>query len=83
MFENQIIEGIYASRFIASWQKAGGNCRKDRDLFEEWLRSLVINGRNLTDREIHGICFLASNGKLELETWAKKFLRENKKGENL
>lgn len=81
MFENKVIEGIYVSRFIASWQKAGGNCRKDYSLFKEWLKTLVINGRSLSDEEIHDICFLADNGKMELEMSAKAFLKKNEKGE--
>ena len=81
MFENKDIEGIYISRFIASWQEAGGNCRKDYGLFEEWLETLIINGRHLTDEEIHDILFIANNGKLELELSAKMFLKKNAKGE--
>ena len=82
MFENKTIEGIYISRFIASWQKAGGNCRKDYGLFKEWLGSLIINGRHLTDGEIHDILLIADNGKLELELSAKMFLKKNaNKGE--
>ena len=78
MFENKIIEGIHISRFIASWEDAGGNCRKDRNLFREWLETLVINGRHLTDEEIHDIYFIAGNGKLELEMSAKAFIKKNK-----
>lgn len=77
MFENKEIEGIYISRFIASWQ-AAGNCRKDYGLFREWLKTLIINGRYLTDDEIHDILFIADNGKLELEMSARKFLKKQK-----
>lgn len=77
-FENKDIEGIYISRFIASWQKSGGNCRKDYGLFKEWLKSLIINDRHLTDNEIRAICFIADNGKMELETSAKAFLKNHK-----
>lgn len=78
MFENKTIEGIYISRFIASWENAGGNCRKDFVLFRKWLSSLIINGRHLTENEILDILFLAGNGKLELEDSAKAFIKENK-----
>lgn len=78
MFENKMINGIHISRFIASWEDAGGNCRKDRDLFRKWLSSLIINGRHLTDGEIHDILFIAGNGKMELEDSAKAFIKENK-----
>ena len=78
MFENKLIENIYISRFIASWEKAGGNCRKDRELFRKWLEALIINGRHLTENEIHDILFLAGNGKMELEDSAKAFIKENK-----
>ena len=54
-----------------------GNCRKDYALFKEWLKSLVINGRHLTDEEIHDILFIADNGKMELELSAKMFLKKN------
>lgn len=57
--------------------KKGGNCRKDYALFKEWLKSLVINGRHLTDEEIHDILFIADNGKMELELSAKMFLKKN------
>ena len=78
MFENKVIEGIHISRFIASWQEATGNCRKEKGLFREWLKSLVINGRYLTDGEVHDILFVADNGKLELEMSAKAFIKEKK-----
>jgi hypothetical protein len=78
MFENKEIEGIYISRFIASWQKAGGNCRKDYPLFKEWLESLVINGRHLSDKEVRDILLLADNGKVELEMSARAFLKNHK-----
>ena len=75
MFENIMIDGyIYATRFIASWIKVGGTLNKPGDLtkFVNWLRSL-----ELSENEICSIKFLATNGKLELEDDAKKFLKEN------
>lgn len=78
-FENELINNIHKSRYIASWTKSGGTLdRKGRWLFKEWLRSLVINGRNLTEEEIRQIYNYADNGKMELETWAERFLKEAK-----
>ena len=71
MFENRIIEGIHISRFVASWVNEGG---KLNFRFKEWLATLTINGRKLTDEEIQDIYNFGSNGKLELEASASKFL---------
>ena len=73
MFKNTQIKGYtYATRYIASWIKVGGKlqCNKDIVDFEEWLKSL-----NLDEEDINKIIFLATNGKLELEVSAKKFLK--------
>ena len=71
MFENKNIRGIYATRYIASWVREGGSLAtgEDIDNFREWLLSI-----NLTDDEVEDIIYLATNGKLELEISAKKFL---------
>ena len=70
-FENVPIKGyIYASRFIASWVREGGELRHTGD-FREWLNSL-----GLTEGEIDVIIFLAENGKLELEMSAKAYLKK-------
>lgn len=74
MFENKLIEGIYVSRFVASWHDAGGGTYRK---FKSWLSSLIINGRKLTQEEINYIAHFAYNGKLELEESARRFLREN------
>lgn len=77
MFENRVINGYtYATRFIASWVREGGKLRtgKDIDDFYEWLLSL-----GLSEDDAYHIKFLAENGKLELETSARKFLNETKK----
>jgi hypothetical protein len=71
MFENKQVEGIYYSRFVASWMNARGKIYPDT--FKGWLRSLVINGRHLTPGEVTDIYNLASNGKLELEMSAKNY----------
>ena len=78
MFENRQINGYtYATRFIASWVREGGELRtgKDYDDFKEWLRSL-----GLKEDDVNHIYFLASNGKMELEYRARVFLA-NKKNE--
>lgn len=74
MFENKQINGyVYETRYIASWLRSGGSLRygEDVDNFYEWLLST-----GLTNNEAEHIKFLATNGKLELETSAKKFLNK-------
>ena len=77
-FENSLVNGIHASRYIVSWVKSGGSLKGSRrnSKFVEWLKSLTINGRSLTEEEIDQIYHLSSNGKLELECLAEKFLKE-------
>ena len=84
MFENKVYEGIYYSRFIASWIKAGGSINywarrlgKTTD-FVEWLRSLVINGKKMPEDIIYEINDFATCGKLELEYSAKNFITNRK-----
>jgi hypothetical protein len=73
MFENKIINGVHATRYIASWNKAGGAFiyREDYYNFRKWLLSI-----GLTDDDARHICRLADNGKLELENSAEKFIKE-------
>ena len=43
MFENKLINGyVYATRFIASWLKVGGNLKSGKDIatFRRWLESI-------------------------------------------
>lgn len=72
MFENKIIKGEFASRYIASWIRVGGQLRygKDEDDFNEWLLSL-----GLTEDEAYYITNLARCGKLEMQTNAMMFLK--------
>ena len=75
MFENKKINGIHASRFIMSWVREGGRLGhhgEDHDEFKKWLRSLGLN-----EDEINDIWILASNGKMELEASARKFINNN------
>ena len=75
MFKNNVVKGIHESRFIASWVNAGGKLsnRKDVNDFEDWLTSL-----GLSQDEVQRISYLATNGKLEMETSAKAFLENIK-----
>lgn len=89
MFENVIIHGIEATRYIASWARVGGDL-DDCDYrmgiehpFGQWLRSLTFRCKNgesvhMTEDEVKSIIFLASNGKLELQENAKNFLKNYK-----
>lgn len=77
MFENRAINGyIYETRFIASWIRVGGQLKTLDDIheFNEWLLSL-----GLSEEQAKHIKFLATNGKLELQTNAKKFLSNKEK----
>ena len=77
MFENKKFDTgfdghTYATRFIVSWIREGGQLRygEDIDNFYEWLLSLGLN-----NDDADYIKFLATNGKLELEISAGKFLK--------
>lgn len=74
MFKNKMIDGIHATRYIASWVRKGGQLMygEDIDDFYEWLLSLGLSTEDADD-----IKFLAMNGKMELENSALKFLREH------
>lgn len=71
MFSNNKINDVYETRYIASWLRSGGGLRfgEDYDEFRNWLKTL-----NLSDDEVDHIMNLAMNGKMELETSAKKFI---------
>lgn len=70
-FENRQFEGIYYSRFVASWCKSGGKLNWE---FKEWLKQLVINKKKIPDDTIREIYNYATNGKLELEMDAELYL---------
>lgn len=72
MYKNNKINDVHETRYIVSWLKAGGDLRygENYDEFREWLKSL-----ELMDEEIDHVVYLASNGKMELETSAKKFIQ--------
>lgn len=71
-FENKVINGIYATRFIMSWARKGGKFDwEGYDDFRKWLESLGLKTEDIED-----IMFLAENGKLELEVSAKNFIKK-------
>lgn len=73
MFENKVINGVHASRYIMSWLRSGGtfNIRGEGYYeFKEWLDSL-----GLEDEDAEYIVQLARNGRMELETSAKLFIK--------
>lgn len=74
MFENKQIRGVYATRFIASWLREGGKLQNGGDYneFRRWLKSMDLNSE-----EVNDIAFLAMNGRLELETDARNYLKEH------
>ena len=71
MFDNKLINGVYASRYIASWVRAGGGLYYVEDIrnFYKWLLSM-----GFTEDEAQHVKRLAENGKLELEIQAKQFI---------
>ena len=74
MFENKTVNGVYYSRYIMSWIRMGGKLDVrggGRNDFEEWLRSLAIN-----ETDIKNIIRMATNGKMELETSAGRFIKQ-------
>lgn len=74
MFENGNFNGIFYSRFIASWVRKGGMLKTGHDIsmFRSWLTEIGCD-----DETVDKITFLASNGKLELENSAERFLKEH------
>ena len=77
MFTNKTECGIYATRFIASWLRMGGTLKngKDYDDFSDWLETLKVDGKPLSEQDVNHIVELAKCGKLELEISAKQYLK--------
>lgn len=75
MFENVKVKGIHATRYIMSYIRMGGNLNKraGQSEFENWLKSLGLN-----EDEIYSITSISSNGKMELEMSAAKFIETMK-----
>lgn len=85
MFENKVYEGIYYSRFIASWYNSGGgkirsyvDSDKRPNDFVRWLKRLIINEKTMPDEVIYDILEMATNGKYELERDCENFLKGDK-----
>ena len=82
MFENKFVESCYAhySRIIASWVNAGGTFTHPwvHSKFAEWLRGLPVD---ITEEQIHEMHEMATNGKLEFESLARRYLEKANKEE--
>ena len=78
-FDNAIIRGTHASRYIMSYLREGGEANY-RDKFRKWLKSLPME---LTEEEIDYIVGIYDNGKMELEFNAKSFLKNYKESKDL
>ena len=78
--ENKTFEGIFYSRFIASWNNATvgrySDSRLDERAFTKWLMTIKVNGKEIPNDVIREIRELKTSGKFELEEWAKKFVTE-------
>ncbi len=72
LFENVLVKGVHASRYIMSWIRVGGEIHRiaGHSDFSDWLKSL-----GLTDEECDTLIHLATNGRMELEMSAKEYLR--------
>ncbi len=71
--------GMYYSRIIASWTHVGGDVHSK--MFKEWLKSIKDDNtgeRVLTDEQVSDIYRLATNGKLEWQANARRFMEEHK-----
>ena len=78
-FDNVIIRGTHASRYIMSYLREGGEANY-RGKFRKWLKSLPME---LTEEEIDYIVGIYDNGKMELEMNAKRFLKNYKESKDL
>lgn len=81
MFSNNLNCEIHATRFIMSWVREGGELKRNGrgyDEFEAWLRSLIIDGKHLSDQDVNHILDLAKTGKMEFEFSAREFIKKHK-----
>lgn len=77
-WKNETECGIHPTRFIMSWVREGGTFSRrgnGYDDFRKWLKTLIIDGKPLSDNDIAHVMFLAMEGKLELESSAKAYLK--------
>ena len=72
--ENPLINGIYASRYIASYMNEIGTIYPRP--FRQWLKSLIVNGEPLSEEDIDFLVNRALDGKLELEEHVRRFFNE-------
>lgn len=76
MLENKLFEGIHYSRYGASYAKACAECGTEVHFREmcKWLMGLEINGKHMDWDTAYEIAELTTNGKLELESSARKWM---------
>lgn len=73
-WKNDTVNDVYYSRIIASWTNACrymGTPTYHGEIFKEWLMEIGV-----PEEHVNNIQEMARNGKLELETSAKLFLRK-------
>lgn len=78
MWSNETECGIHATRFIMSWVREGGTFTRvgiGYEAFEDWLKTLIVDGKPLSDNDVNHILHLAKGGKMELECSAKNFIK--------
>lgn len=76
-WKNNLANGIEYSRYCASF---AGECASigvypTYRLCMEWLETLTVNGKPLSEDDKRGICNMLENGKMELEENAREFLK--------
>lgn len=77
-WKNDEANGIPYSRYCASFTKAYEKLKilpvPKYAVMMEWLSSLTINGKKLSEEDKKAICEMYTNGMMELEDDCKKFL---------
>ena len=68
--ENPLINGVYSSRYIASYSNVVGKIYPWQ--FRKWLESLTVNGSKLSEEDITFLVNRATTGKLELEEHVRR-----------
>ena len=74
-FLNTTVHGFHKSRYIASWVNVGGKFNKG--LFYKWLLSIEFDDGYMSEEEADEIWCYATDGKMEFENSAEKFLKEH------
>lgn len=82
-WENVYLEkyGMFYSRIIASWSRVYVDYQVFGNEFKDWLRSIKdakTGERILTEDQVRDIYNLATNGKLEWQENARRFINEHK-----